>query len=75
MNSSSVRCLLVAVCGLALSAGIPRASGAPAGAIPISGERRLNFDADWRFLKGDAPGAKQPGFDDSHWTVLRLPHD
>ncbi len=33
------------------------------------------FDADWRFLRGDAPGADQPAFDDASWRVLDLPHD
>jgi len=44
-------------------------------AIQISGERRINFDGNWRFHKGDAPGAENNGFDDSQWTLLRLPHD
>jgi beta-galactosidase len=34
-----------------------------------------SLDADWRFLKGDAPGAESPAFDDSKWTTLRVPHD
>jgi beta-galactosidase len=33
------------------------------------------FDDGWRFLRGDAPGAENPGFDDSSWRVLDLPHD
>ena len=44
-------------------------------AIQISGERRINFDGNWRFHKGDAPGVENNGFDDSQWTLLRLPHD
>ena len=43
--------------------------------VRISGERRINFDANWRFYKGDAEGAEKPGFDDSDWRLLRLPHD
>jgi beta-galactosidase len=35
----------------------------------------IPFDDDWKFLKGDAPGAEQPGFDDSNWRKLNLPHD
>lgn len=35
----------------------------------------LSFDADWRFLKADAPGADQPNFDDSAWRRLDVPHD
>ena len=34
-----------------------------------------NFDANWRFLKADAPGAEQPEFADGHWRKLDLPHD
>ena len=34
-----------------------------------------SFDADWRFLKGDAPGAEQSAFDDSLWRRLAVPHD
>jgi beta-galactosidase len=43
--------------------------------IKISGERRVNFDGNWRFHKGDAEGAENAGFDDSRWQLLRLPHD
>ena len=43
--------------------------------VRISGERRVNFDANWRFYKGEAHGAEKPDFDDSNWKLLRLPHD
>jgi beta-galactosidase len=33
------------------------------------------FDADWRFLKADAKGAEQPGFNDAKWRALSVPHD
>ncbi|MBO0911189.1 MAG: glycoside hydrolase family 2, partial [Acidobacteria bacterium] len=58
-----------------LSLNPSAASSQPAASIQISGERRINFDGNWRFLKGDAPGAENPGFDDSRWTLVRLPHD
>lgn len=29
---------------------------------------------DWRFLRADAPDAWQPGFDDSSWDTVSLPH-
>jgi len=46
----------------------------PAGfAAPV--RERLNFDAGWRFSKGDAPGAERTGFDDAGWRKLNLPHD
>jgi beta-galactosidase len=38
-------------------------------------DRRILFDDDWRFFKGDASGADQPAFDDSAWRKLDLPHD
>ena len=37
--------------------------------------KTLNFDQDWRFYLGDLPDAKDPGFDDSQWRTLNLPHD
>lgn len=47
------------------------------GLLPLIGEATpgINFDARWKFFKGDAPGAEQPGFDDSQWRKLDLPHD
>jgi beta-galactosidase len=33
------------------------------------------FTTGWRFLQADAPGAEKPGFDDSAWTGVTLPHD
>jgi beta-galactosidase len=38
-------------------------------------KRENNFDSDWRFLRADATGAESPGFDDSAWRMLELPHD
>lgn len=35
----------------------------------------VSFDADWRFLKGDAIGAEKPEFDDSTWRRVDVPHD
>jgi beta-galactosidase len=34
-----------------------------------------SFDSDWRFFKGDAPGADATAFDDSRWRTLDAPHD
>jgi len=34
----------------------------------------LNFDPDWRFIKADPAGASSPGFDDSGWTSVSVPH-
>ncbi len=43
--------------------------------VSSSGQRRISFNAGWRFLKQDAPGAEQIGFDDSSWREVQLPHD
>lgn len=40
-----------------------------------SGRTVVNFNGDWRFAKGQQDGAEKPGFDDSTWQVVRLPHD
>jgi beta-galactosidase len=36
---------------------------------------RDSFDFGWKFLKGDAPGAQEPGFGDAGWRDVDLPHD
>ncbi len=43
----------------------------------VPGKVRItsSLDADWRFFKGDAPGAEVPAFDDSKWTMVSVPHD
>ncbi len=44
---------------------------------PVDGQARtiLDLDADWRFNKADVADAAVPGFDDSGWTRVDLPHD
>jgi len=37
--------------------------------------RILPFTSDWRFHRGDAPGAEAASFDDSTWRTLDVPHD
>ncbi len=46
-------------------------SPAEAGATRI----RQSFDLDWKFRRGDHPGADQPAFSDSDWASVNLPHD
>jgi beta-galactosidase len=38
-------------------------------------ERRFCWDDNWRFARGDPPGAEASTFDDTTWRVLDLPHD
>lgn len=40
-----------------------------------SPRERQDFNAGWRFRLGDEPEAASPGFDDSGWRQLDLPHD
>jgi beta-galactosidase len=40
-----------------------------------AGRQVTNFNADWKFTKGDPTGAEAPGFDDAAWQPVRLPHD
>ena len=53
---------------------VPFSRAAAPSAVTVS-KRRTSFNADWRFLKGNAEGAEQPQFDDSLWRIVRLPHD
>ena len=41
----------------------------------LASRRGALLDFDWRFLRADAPGAEAPGFDDSAWRRLDVPHD
>jgi len=36
---------------------------------------KLSFDFDWKFALGDYPDAYNPGFNDSAWRQLNVPHD
>ena len=42
---------------------------------PESSDRFRLFDSDWKFYKGELKGAEVPGFDDSRWRKIDLPHD
>lgn len=37
--------------------------------------RTMSFDAGWRFAKDSTITAAEPGFDDSKWRTVDLPHD
>jgi beta-galactosidase len=60
----------------ALWAGWLTATSAAATAVPVSApQRHINFNEGWRFFRGEAPGAGEPGFRDTSWRAVRLPHD
>jgi len=50
-------------------------SVAPAAGSATGSREIIPFDSSWRFHLGDEPTAKQPGFDDTNWRTLDLPHD
>ena len=42
--------------------------------IPASPRTTYNFNSGWKFVFGDSIGADQPGFNDSKWSDISLPH-
>lgn len=48
-------------------------------AISLSAQKqprlKENFDFDWKFAISDEPGYSNPGYADSHWDDVQLPHD
>ena len=41
----------------------------------LAPRKNEDFDRGWKFYRGEAAGADQPGFDDASWRALDLPHD
>ncbi len=41
---------------------------------PASPRASYNFNPGWKFAFGDAAGVERPGFDDSAWAAVSLPH-
>ena len=41
----------------------------------MTARERMNIDFDWRFILADSEEMAQPGYDDSSWRLLDLPHD
>src|ERR1017187_786862 len=41
---------------------------------PASPRVTYNFNADWRFIRQDVPGAEVVSFDDSLWDTVSTPH-
>ena len=61
---------------LLMLAAVAFSLNAPAHADESAVRERISFNADWRFIKGEPPGAVgDAAFDDSRWRKLDLPHD
>ncbi len=74
LDKVSRRELLGAIGGsMALRPGSAAAQNPQATNQPARVRESLDFN--WRFFRGDAPGAQEPGFSDSSWQELDLPHD
>jgi beta-galactosidase len=76
MKSPSL--LTKSICALLLC-GLTAASAADPSvgsrfSVPASPRAIYNFNPGWEFSYGDAIGADQPGFDDSAWAAVSLPH-
>lgn len=40
----------------------------------VSPRETINFNCDWKYLRGDCQGAEQAGYNDSKWEQIGLPH-
>lgn len=77
MLAKIVRVAPGAILGITLAAGAAFARAADAAGSyepPRTPRATFSFDADWRFFRGDAPGAERAGFDDAAWAPVSLPH-
>jgi len=43
-------------------------------ALPATARTKYNFNANWKFTKGDIDGAQSVAFDDSKWERVSTPH-
>lgn len=71
MNRRTALKGLLAGLGAVPAFGGPRPP--PRGSPPLRDRR--SFDDGWLFYLGDPGGASDPGFDDSGWPPISLPHD
>ncbi|MEV6877455.1 ricin-type beta-trefoil lectin domain protein [Amycolatopsis sp. NPDC051128] len=79
--------VLAGAAGLVVTATAARATPTPtssaspartASSLPQAGSsprQKVNFNRGWKFIRTDAAGAQNPGFDDSTWVPVALPHD
>jgi beta-galactosidase len=69
--------LISAAKSAVLATAVPYLGRAQAPPAPQNSAARAreSFDFGWKFMKGDFPGAQVPGFSDSGWRDIDLPHD
>jgi beta-galactosidase len=67
--------VLAACLALVLTGSVVVLSAAEAATFtPPTLRQRVDLNTGWRFLKADASGAQNPGFDDSAWASVAVPH-
>jgi len=57
-----------------LVSGSPLGADAPRFTPPASPRVTYNFNAGWKFIRQDVPGAQEVSFDDSQWETVSTPH-
>ena len=67
--------LAQAVGVVSLMSALDRAGAQTGPAGEPQSRSRETFDFGWKFNRGDAPGAQEPGFADANWRSLDVPHD
>lgn len=67
--------MILAVSLLVVGAAHSLALAADAAPSDTSPRLTQSWDAGWLFSKSDSARAMMPGFDDSQWRSLRVPHD
>jgi beta-galactosidase len=72
---------MAGVAAAAMLSETASAERAPKGASPWPADAATNpmrvqaFNDEWRFHRGEAPGAEVENFDDTQWRTLDVPHD
>ncbi len=66
IKTTYIAALVLLICLSACNTGKP-------GNTDSQWDHSINFG--WTFVRGDYPGAIEPGFDDSSWVQVDLPHD
>ena len=67
--------VLVFLMGCHPASGDEKAARLSSQSSAYTPRRVINFNNEWKFIKGDQIGAEAAKFDDSSWQAVRLPHD
>jgi len=73
MNTPTRMLIVATIAGMLMLTSQSRSADKPR--LVSAGRSVVNFNSDWKFIKGELSGAEKPDFDDSAWQTVRLPHD